>query len=163
MIKALRNYGSKEKYINYKIGFNSRLDPIQAAVLDIKLKYLSEMNSKRKAIAKQYLENINEYPSLFLPLQRENSDHVWHLFVIRHNKRNKLQEFLIEKGISTLIHYPIPPHLQKAFQFLNLKKGCLPISEKLHKQVLSLPIDPLMSKKSISYVIKHVNMATKYL
>ncbi|MDC6486944.1 DegT/DnrJ/EryC1/StrS family aminotransferase [Methylophilaceae bacterium] len=163
MIKALRNYGSKEKYINYKIGFNSRLDPIQAAVLDIKLKYLSEMNSKRKAIAKQYLENINEYPSLFLPLQRENSDHVWHLFVIRHNKRNKLQEFLIEKGISTLIHYPIPPHLQKAFQFLNLKKGCLPISEKLHKQVLSLPIDPLMSKKSISYVIKHVNMAIKYL
>jgi len=162
-IKALRNYGSKAKYINNKIGFNSRLDPIQAVILNIKLKYLSEMNGKRKAIAKQYIENIHDAPSLFLPIQRENLDHVWHLFVIRFTKRRKLQDFLSEKGISTSIHYPTPPHLQKAFQFLNLKKGFLPLTEKIHKQVLSLPIDPNMNKRSVSYVIKHVNMAIKSL
>jgi len=158
-LKILRNYGSREKYINSLIGFNSRLDPIQAAVLSIKLKLLKKTNMLRRKIAKKYIDTIE--PLCFIPSIDKLSEHVWHLFVIRHERRDKLRAQLDNYGVSTLIHYPIPPHLQKAYSFLNLKKGSLPITEKICSEVISLPLDPYMSNDEIDYVIRKTNQALK--
>jgi len=158
-LKILRNYGSRGKYINSLIGFNSRLDPIQAAVLSIKLKLLKKTNMLRRKIAKKYIDTIE--PLCFIPSIDKLSEHVWHLFVIRHERRDKLRAQLDNYGVSTLIHYPIPPHLQKAYSFLNLKKGSLPITEKICSEVISLPLDPYMSNDEIDYVICKTNQALK--
>ena len=158
-IKILRNYGSREKYVNSLIGFNSRLDPIQAAILSIKLKLLKKTNLLRRKIAKKYIDKIE--PLCFIPSTDKLSEHVWHLFVIRHERRDKLRAQLDNYGVSTLIHYPIPPHLQKAYSFLNLKKGSLPITEKICSEVISLPLDPYMSNDEIDYVISKTNQALK--
>ncbi|MEL1244056.1 DegT/DnrJ/EryC1/StrS family aminotransferase [Flavobacterium sp. DGU11] len=154
-IRALANYGSEEKYINKLQGLNSRLDEIQAAVLDEKLKYLDKENERRKQVAKYYLENINN-PEIILPKQPENQkEHVWHLFVIRTKERERLQQHLKDNGIQTLIHYPIPPHKQEAYP--QMHHLSFPITEQIHNEVLSLPISPVMTEEEIKKVVETIN------
>lgn len=154
-IRVLANYGSEEKYINKLQGLNSRLDEIQAAVLDEKLKYLDEENDRRRQVVKYYLENINN-PEIILPQLPENGkEHVWHLFVIRTKERDRLQNYLKYKGIQTLIHYPIPPHKQDAYP--QLHHLSFPITEQIHNEVLSLPISPVMTEEEIKKVVETIN------
>lgn len=152
-IKYLRNYGSIKKYYNFYIGLNSRLDELQSAFLQIKLKNLNDDNRKRRAIAEKYLKGLRNIKNLILPYEKYELSHVWHLFVVRHPKRNTICKLLKEKGIETLIHYPIPPHLQNAYAHLGLKKGLFPISENIHKTALSLPTDPNLSDNEINKII----------
>ena len=161
-ITTLRNYGSKEKYINDVIGFNSRLDPIQAAILNVKLQYLDTLNARRRDIAQQYISGLDGQACI-LPLADINNEYAWHLFVIRHTQRDELQSQLKRRGISTLIHYPIPPHLQTAYKNLGIKKGQLPITEMIHKEVISLPMDPSMKDDAVAYVIDETIKSIKAL
>ena len=161
-ITTLRNYGSKEKYINDVIGFNSRLDPIQAAILNVKLQYLDTLNARRRDIAQQYISGLDGQACI-LPLADINNEYAWHLFVIRHTQRDELQSQLKRRGISTLIHYPIPPHLQIAYKNLGIKKGQLPITEMIHKEVISLPMDPSMKDDAVAYVIDETIKSIKAL
>jgi dTDP-4-amino-4,6-dideoxygalactose transaminase len=155
VIRALANYGSNQKYVNIYQGLNSRLDEIQAAVLDVKLKYIDEENTVRKSIAKKYIAGISN-PKLILPENPADiNEHVWHLFVIRTENRDALQKYLTENGIQTLIHYPIPPHQQQAYKEWN--ELSFPISEKIHEEVLSLPISPVMTEEEVEKVIAIVN------
>ncbi|MDM1721935.1 MULTISPECIES: DegT/DnrJ/EryC1/StrS family aminotransferase [Acinetobacter] len=158
MLKALRNYGSHEKYKNLVPGVNSRLDEIQAAMLDVKLKYLDHEINHRRYIANLYLNGIKN-PLIQLPLSNVNAEsytqHVWHLFVIRSNKRDELQSYLLDHGIQTLIHYPIPPHKQQAYKEWN--NICLPISELIHSEVLSLPIGPTLTLNETLRIIEYIN------
>ena len=141
-IRALANYGSEEKYVNIYQGLNSRMDEIQAAVLDVKLKYLDEENTQRRLLTKQYLNEIKN-PEIVLPqMPSDEKEHVWHLFVIRSADRNKLQDDLLNAGVQTLVHYPIPPHLQQAYKDLNISVGTFPITENIANNCLSLPIWP---------------------
>lgn len=140
-IRVLRNYGSLEKYHHEIQGINSRLDPLQAAVLRVKLKYLDEWNERRRKIAVRYIKFLEE-TSLLLPLVLEWADPVWHLFVVRSENRDNLKHRLQEYGIGTMIHYPTPPHLQLAYRQMKYSKGNLPLAEKLADEILSLPIGP---------------------
>ncbi|KGG20798.1 DegT/DnrJ/EryC1/StrS family aminotransferase [Prochlorococcus marinus] len=154
-IRTLRNYGSEIKYHhNYK-GINSRLDEIQAAILDVKLKRLDSDNTRRREISKYYRNNIKN-TSIVLPEVSccENS-HVWHLFVVKVNDRDNFQQFLLQNGIATSVHYPIPMHKQNAYK--ELYDYRLPISEKLSKEICSLPISPVMTDQEVDYVIEVVN------
>nr|WP_243887848.1 DegT/DnrJ/EryC1/StrS family aminotransferase [Shewanella algae] len=153
-LNALRNYGSHKKYENFYQGVNSRLDEIQAAMLRVKLKYLPKETNRRQEIAKQYLGGITN-PHVILPVVAEELAHVWHLFVVRCSERKKLQQHLSAHGIQTLIHYPIPPHKQAAYSYWNEKS--LPLTEKIHSEVLSLPIDPTMNQQAIDKVITALN------
>ncbi|WP_164111727.1 MULTISPECIES: DegT/DnrJ/EryC1/StrS family aminotransferase [Sphingobacterium] len=154
-IRALANYGSNKKYVNIYKGLNSRLDEIQAAVLDIKLKYIDIENEIRRTIAERYInEIINE--KIILPIgPLDKNEHVWHVFVILCENRCELQKYLSENGIQTLIHYPTPPHKQEAYREWN--NLSYPISEKLHDEVLSLPISPIMTEVDISKIIELIN------
>jgi dTDP-4-amino-4,6-dideoxygalactose transaminase len=155
VIRALSNYGSNEKYINIYKGLNSRLDEIQAAVLNVKLKYLDEDNIKRREIAQYYVENIKN-DAIILPEMIENKkEHVWHLFVIRTIERQRLSDYLKNKGIQTIIHYPIPPHKQKAYPELNGLS--LKITEQVHQEVLSLPISPVLSLEDAKQIVNELN------
>lgn len=153
---ALRNYGSHEKYKNIYRGMNSRLDELQAAVLRVKLKYLDVDNQSRRNIANFYMENISN-DKITLPSLENNKSlaHTWHLFVIRTKERDKLQEYLIDNKIQSLIHYPIPPHKQLAYKEWN--KFSLPISEKIHSEILSLPISPVLTQEQQLQVVKVIN------
>lgn len=160
-VRALGNYGSKKKYVNEFQGLNSRLDELQAAFLDVKLKYIDTENQYRRKIAQRYLSEINN-PNIILPVPvatqfspAENKEHVWHLFVIRCEKRDALQNHLAEKGIQTLIHYPIPPNKQLAYKELNHLD--FPITNTIHDQVLSLPISPVVTDEEVSMVIQALN------
>ncbi|MGH1518943.1 DegT/DnrJ/EryC1/StrS family aminotransferase [Chryseobacterium sp. JK1] len=154
-IKALANYGSNQKYVNIYQGLNSRLDEIQAAVLDVKLKYIDSENDSRRQIAKRYISEITN-PAITLPEYPENEkEHVWHVFVIRTVQRDALQKYLAENEIQTLIHYPIPPHKQQAYKEWN--EQSFPISEKIHEEILSLPISPVMTTEEIEKVIETLN------
>lgn len=154
-IRALANYGSNQKYVNIYKGLNSRLDEIQAAVLDVKLKYIDQENKIRREIAKRFINEINN-PTIVLPeYPSDENEHVWHVFVIRSEKRDELQAYLTENGIQTLIHYPIPPHKQQAYKEWN--ELSFPISEKIHDEVLSFPISPVMSEDEIKQIIEVVN------
>ncbi|MBM7417834.1 MULTISPECIES: DegT/DnrJ/EryC1/StrS family aminotransferase [Chryseobacterium] len=154
-IRALANYGSNQKYVNIYQGLNSRLDEIQAAILDVKLKYINSENQKRIDIAKRYISEIKN-PKIILPELPENeNEHVWHLFVIRTENRDELQHYLTEENIQTLIHYPIPPHQQNAYKEWN--NMSFPISEKIHNEVLSLPISPVLEDEEIQTIIKALN------
>ncbi len=153
-IRAIANYGSLIKYENIYKGLNSRLDEIQAAILDLKLQFLDADNQQRREIAKIYRENIKNEKIVLPKLYKEES-HVWHLFVIRTKDRDKLQEYLKIKGIQTLIHYPIPPHKQNAYKEWN--NLSFPITEKIHKEVLSLPISPAMNKEEAFYIAQILN------
>lgn len=166
-LKALRNYGSHKKYENLYQGVNSRLDEIQAAMLRVKLRHLEAETTRRQQIAAMYCEGINN-PHVVLPLDaaaftthdapltiNDYKAHVWHLFVVRCQQREVLQQHLVQHGIQTLIHYPIPPHQQQAYaEFADL---ALPLTEQIHQQVLSLPLDPTMSDEAIAHVINAVN------
>lgn len=154
-IRALANYGSNQKYVNIYQGLNSRLDEIQAAVLDVKLKYIDAENSRRREIAKRYLAEIKN-PKITLPENpSDETEHVWHLFVVRTPQRDQLQKYLTENGVQTLIHYPIPPHKQEAYKEMNNQS--FPITEKIHEEVLSLPISPVMGLEEVNTVIKLLN------
>ncbi|OCR13323.1 DegT/DnrJ/EryC1/StrS family aminotransferase [Helicobacter pullorum] len=153
-IRAIANYGSLIKYENIYKGLNSRLDEIQAAILDLKLQFLDADNQQRREIAKIYRENIKN-EKIVLPKPYKEESHVWHLFVIRTKDRDKLQEYLKIKGIQTLIHYPIPPHKQNAYKEWN--NLSFPITEKIHKEVLSLPISPAMNKEEAFYIAQILN------
>lgn len=157
VLKALRNYGSHKKYENLYVGCNSRLDEIQAAMLRVKLKYLEQDTELRRAIAGKYLSNIHN-PYVELPSVENQEEHVWHLFVIRTEYRELLQKHLELCGIQTLIHYPVPPHKQKAYSAWNNKQ--LPITEKIHNTVLSIPLDPTMSDSDANSVINAINSFT---
>ena len=153
-IKALRNYGSNEKYIFEYQGYNSRLDEIQAAILSLKLPHLDNENEIRRNIAKRYLTEIFN-DKIILPNNDSVNKDAWHLFVIRTNERDKFRSFLSEKGIGSDVHYPIPPHKQLAYQeWQNLS---LPITEKIHQEVVSLPLNTVLTEKEISYIIQNIN------
>lgn len=154
-IRALANYGSNVKYVNIYRGLNSRLDEIQAAVLDVKLKYIDQENERRREIARVYLAEIKNLAIILPENPSDEQEHVWHIFVIRTPDREKLQDYLSEKGVQTLIHYPIPPHHQKAYAELNYLS--FPITEQIHQEVLSLPISPVMEEKEVQAVIKALN------
>lgn len=151
-IQLLRNYGSRVKYVNEVKGYNSRLDPIQAAILRVKLKYLDEWNARRAATAMQYQKGL-AHCGLKLPVVPTWASPVWHLYVVRHSHRDLLQAMLNKANIGTLIHYPIPPHLQRAYCDLGFKEGAFPIAERIHKEVLSLPMFPSISTDQIIAVI----------
>lgn len=153
-IKAIGNYGSEKKYEHIYLGTNSRLDTIQAAILRIKLKHLDQWNDYRKNIAKNYLEGIKT-DKVILP--QKFCDHVWHLFVVRVKNRAHFQKYLESKEISTLIHYPTPIHLQKAYQKYNYKKGEYPIAEQIAEEVVSLPMYYGMTQQEVQYVIDTIN------
>jgi dTDP-4-amino-4,6-dideoxygalactose transaminase len=154
MVRTLANYGSQQKYINDYAGLNSRLDEIQAAILDVKLKYLDVDTQRRREIALRYLKDITN-PKIILPKFLNEDAHVWHLFVIRTDNRIALQEYLLKNNIQTLIHYPIPPHQQKAYSELNGLS--FPITEKIHNEVLSLPLSPVMTPEEVEKVISIIN------
>lgn len=144
-IRMLRNYGSQDKYYNLEKGYNSRLDELQAALLRVKLKSLDEWNERRKQVAASYLQMLEGIADLTLPWVPADTDAVWHLFVLRTRNRQALQEHLGEAGIGTLIHYPVPAHLQAAYAELGYQQGSFPISEKLANEVVSLPMGPHLS------------------
>jgi len=152
-IRMLRNYGSKVKYRNEFKGFNSRLDPLQAAFLRVKLKHLDNWNERRKTVAKLYLERLFQVPDLNLPFVPEWTDPIWHLFVVKHPRRDELQKHLADAGIGTLIHYLIPPHLSGAYAERGWKAGDFPITEKIAKTVLSLPLGPHLEPAALNQVI----------
>jgi dTDP-4-amino-4,6-dideoxygalactose transaminase len=154
IMRALGNYGSKQKYINNYKGLNSRLDEIQAAFLDIKLKYLDSENEHRLSIARYYRENI-KHPGIVLPQPHPPDSHVFHLFIIRSDKRDELRQYLLSKDIQTLIHYPVPPHKQLAFREWNHRN--LPITEKISNEVLSLPISPVLTWQEAKEVVGAIN------
>jgi dTDP-4-amino-4,6-dideoxygalactose transaminase len=155
-IKTLRNYGSQKKYYNEYKGFNSRLDELQAAVLRVKLKYLDQWNKERKDIAQYYINNIKN-EKIVLPQVLEEVDSVWHQFVIRCDSRDELQAYLKEKGIDTMIHYPIPIHLQEAYKEFKYLEGALTLAEKFAKEFLSLPIYPFMKKEDLQRIVEAIN------
>lgn len=153
-IKAIANYGSDRKYHHIYKGVNSRLDEIQAAVLDIKLKHLDSDNNKRREISKYYRENIKN-SKLILPETYDEKSHVWHIFAVRTQNRDEFQKYLTEKGIQTIIHYPTPPHKQGAYKEWN--NLSFPITEEIHNTILSLPISPVITDSEIEKVVEVVN------
>ena len=154
-IRTIANYGSEEKYVNKYQGLNSRLDEIQAGVLDIKLKYLDKENSKRQEIAQKYCTEIKNDKIILPNFPENNAEHVWHLFVIRTKNRKELQHYFQENGIQTLIHYPIPPHKQRAYKYWN--NLSFPITENIHDEVLSLPVSPVMQDDEVAKIIEVIN------
>lgn len=159
-IRVLRNYGSRVKYVNEVQGYNSRLDPVQAAVLRVKLKVLDTWNARRAKIAARYTTALAE-TGLVLSAVPAWAEPVWHLYVVQSLRRDTLQKSLGEAGISTLIHYPIPPHLQQAYAKAGYVKGQFPIAEQLASQVLSLPIGPQLDNSNVDAVIAALNAAWK--
>lgn len=153
-LRRLRNYGSQVKYVNEERGFNSRLDELQAAVLQVKLGHLDDWNARRKRIAARYQQALAGLP-LVLPRAAEWAEPVWHLYVVRSEKRDALQAHLKARGVDTLIHYPIPPHRQRAYAD-SFQLQSFPISERLHEQVLSLPIGPQLSDEQTEMVVEAV-------
>lgn len=152
-LRLLRNYGSRVKYHHEEAGLNSRLDEVQAAFLRVKLPLLEADNQRRRAIAAAYLAALADCPRLTLPALRADVEPVWHLFVVRHPQRDDLAARLAERGIHTVIHYPVAPHRQPAYASLGLTTGSLPIAEALQDQVLSLPIGPTMDDAEVQRVI----------
>ncbi|HMM57494.1 MAG TPA: DegT/DnrJ/EryC1/StrS family aminotransferase [Rudaea sp.] len=159
-IRVLRNYGSREKYINEVRGFNSRLDPLQAAVLRVKLAHLDDWNEKRSALARQLLTGLAG-TGLSLPKVPEWAQPVWHLFVIRHAQRDSIQSRLDQAGIGTLIHYPTPPHRQKAYADSGFSSNAFPLAARMAAEVLSLPLWPQMSSDQIALTINAVRQAMR--
>lgn len=154
IIRAIANYGSTKKYVFEYIGRNSRLDEIQAAVLDVKLKHLDADNARRKEVARMYIDGITN-PAIITPKVADWDSHVFHIFPIRTEKRDQLQAYLTENGVQTIIHYPIPPHKQKCYSGWNNRS--YPITETIHAQELSLPISPVITDAEVAEVIRLIN------
>ncbi len=157
-IRVLRNYGSNKKYFNETIGYNMRLDELQAAFLSVKLKQLAKWTAQRQEIASYYNEFLKDIPGLILPKTAENATHSYHLYVIRTKNRDELQKHLTDNGIGTMIHYPIPPHLQEAYSHLGFKRGDFPIAEELANTMLSLPIWPGMGKEEVRNITEVISL-----
>jgi len=155
-VRVLRNYGSRKKYYNEVKGHNSRLDPLQAAFLRVNLKYLDEWNQRRDQIAKHYLDKLRLIPDLGLPHVPSGVVPVWHVFIVAHPERDRLQEYLKEGGVGTLIHYPVPPHLSEAYQELGYRTGDFPITEEMANTFLSIPMGPYLSMDDADYVIEKI-------
>jgi dTDP-4-amino-4,6-dideoxygalactose transaminase len=153
-LRALRNYGSTKKYVTDYVGYNSRLDEMQAAILSAKLPFLDGENGRRRALTKLYLDGIQN-PDVKLPPADQPEEDAWHLFVIRHPRRDKLRAYLQEQGIGTDIHYPIPPHQQRAYA--EFSQQSFPISEQLHREVISLPLNPSLTDAEVAYIIDRIN------
>lgn len=153
-IKAIANYGSDRKYHHIYKGVNSRLDEIQAAILDVKLKYLNKDNQRRREISKYYRENIKN-KKIILPKTYNEDSHVWHVFVVRTQERDRFQQYLSDNGIQTIIHYPTPPHKQECYKEWN--NLSFPITEEIHKTIISLPISPVMTDEEVKKVVEVVN------
>lgn len=158
-LRMLRNYGSREKYHNETVGYNSRLDELQSAFLRAKLPRLDADNARRAQIAAHYSRELGGIESLVLPSVALGCEPVWHLYVVRHPRRDALAQALAQLGIGTVIHYPIPPHAQPAYRSLGIAAGALPIAERLHAQVLSLPIGPTMNDAEVDAVVQAVRAA----
>jgi dTDP-4-amino-4,6-dideoxygalactose transaminase len=159
-LRVLRNYGSRVKYYNEAKGFNSRLDELQAALLRVKLARLGAWNERRKRIAARYLESFEGVPDLAPPFVAPDADPVWHLFVVRHPRRDELQQHLASRGVGTLIHYPVPPHLQQAYAELGSAPGSYPLAERQAREVLSLPMGPHLSDEEADYVVSALSSFT---
>jgi dTDP-4-amino-4,6-dideoxygalactose transaminase len=155
-VRLLRNYGSRIKYFNEVKGFNSRLDPLQAAFLAAKLPHLQKWNARRQRIAEKYNEGLKDVAGITLPPLTPPGECSWHLYVVRHQDRDELQKHLASAGVETLIHYPVPPHLSDAYRDAGWKKGAFPIAEKMADTVLTLPTDPNMSDEAIAHVIASI-------
>lgn len=158
-LRVLRNYGSSVKYVNDIKGLNSRLDPLQAAFLRAKLKRLDGWNQSRRVVATRYLREL-AMPGLVMPTVKDFAEPVWHLFVVRSPQRDQFQGLLSESGVGTVIHYPIPPHLQAAYAELGYGPGSFPIAERIHDSVLSLPMGPHLDDNQQSLVIRAVSKAS---
>ena len=158
-VRVLRNYGSRTKYLNEVRGFNSRLDPLQAAFLRVKLAHLDEWNSRRSVLAGQYLEALQNLPGLALPAPPQWAEPSWHLFVVHHSGRDELQHRLTAAGVETLIHYPTPPHMSGAYKG-QTSGSALPLTEGLAATTLSLPIGPHVSASEAKHVVRSVRLAT---
>jgi dTDP-4-amino-4,6-dideoxygalactose transaminase len=152
-LRILRNYGSREKYFNEIKGFNSRLDPLQAAFLRVKLKHLDEWNRRREILAEQYQQGLSGVPGVVLPQVPEWADPSWHLYVIQHPERDALRKYLEQEMIGTLIHYPVPPHLSSAYGDLGLGRGDYPITENMARNVLSLPMGPHLKPSQVEHIV----------
>jgi dTDP-4-amino-4,6-dideoxygalactose transaminase len=152
----LRNYGSRKKYHNDCQGYNSRMDELQAAFLRVKLKRLDEWNSRRRAVAECYLSELGGTATLKLPFVPKWAEPVWHLFALRHLRRDELQDSLAKVGIGTLIHYPIPPHLSGAYAKVGWKPGAFPVAEEIAREELSLPIGPHLEPESQQVAIQAI-------
>jgi len=155
-VRMLRNYGSKVKYYHEIKGINSRLDEMQAAVLRVKLTHLNEWNEHRKKIASYYLRYLVDLPGLILPYVPGWASPVWHIFPLRHSKRDDLQKYLKSKGVDTLIHYPVPPHLSGAYADLGMTKSTFPIAETIASSELSLPMGPHLSLDDAEYIVNTI-------
>ena len=153
-VRAMANYGSQKKYVFKYCGRNSRLDEVQAAVLDVKLKHLDEDITIRKKVAKYYIEHITN-PQIILPIIKNWDAHVFHIFTIRTNKRDELQKYLLDNGVQTIIHYPIPPHKQECYKEWN--HLTLSITEKIHNEELSLPMSPVMTEEEAKKVVEVID------
>jgi len=153
-VHAIANYGSDRKYHHIYKGVNSRLDEIQAALLDIKLSHLDNDNKRRREIAKYYRENITN-PQIILPKVYDENAHVWHVFAVRTKERDRFQQYLTDNGIQTIIHYPTPPHKQDAYK--EFKNASYPITEEIHNTIISLPISPVMTNEEVKKVVEIVN------
>jgi dTDP-4-amino-4,6-dideoxygalactose transaminase len=151
-LRSLRNYGSQKKYYNEVVGYNSRLDEMQAAVLAIKLQHLAEWTRQRQAVAELYNRHLAGIGDLILPMVAAGSTHVYHLYVVRTARREELQQHLTDQGVSTLVHYPVPPHRQEAYADLNMTQGQFPIAEALAATCLSLPMWPGMTEEHVAAV-----------
>lgn len=154
-VRVLRNYGSRVKYVNEIQGYNSRLDPLQAAILNVKLKYLDDWNIRRGAIAAMYQENL-ENSQITIPYVPEWAQPAWHLYVVQHSARDLLQKHLRDAGVETLIHYPIPPHQQAAYEKEGMKNRSFPLAEQMAGRVLSLPLGPHLSLDQANNVVRSV-------
>lgn len=161
-IRMYRNYGSRKKYHNEVSGFNSRLDELQAAFLRVKLKGLDEGNARRAKIAEAYSTKLKDHTEIVLPVVPAWADPVWHLYVIRSKERDALAERLSAQGVNTVIHYPVPPHLQPAYAELNYLPGALPTAELIHREVLSLPMGPTMTLSEVDAVCDAIIRSSRH-
>ena len=155
-IRMLRNYGSAKRYYNDEVGVNSRLDEIQAGLLRVRLSHLDELASEKVILAERYMESIRN-DKIFLPEVRDGADAIWHQFVIRCASRDRLKEYLESKGVATIIHYPVPPHLQKAYEYLGHSRGDYPVAERYADEVLSIPMYNGMTDEEQKTVIEALN------
>lgn len=158
-ITSLRNYGSTIKYYNDHVGTNSRLDELQAAILNVKLNYLETENQRRRELARYYLSNI-KHPELILPTHKTLYEDAWHLFVVRHPKREQFIDYLMDNGIQATVHYPVPAHKQKAYSEYNHLN--LPITEQIHNEVISLPLNPATTNEEAAYIVEVINQSVSH-
>lgn len=155
-LKVFRNYGSEKRYYNRVVGTNSRLDELQAGLLRVRLSHMQELEEEKRQICNRYLAELKN-ENIVLPTMRQGATHIWHQFVIQTDKREALIKYLNDREIGTIIHYPIPPHLSEAYQYLKVKKGSLPITERYADTVLSIPLYNGMTEEEQTYVIEAIN------